>query len=212
MGAQLVATGGLRVGVWLHGSFDPTAEEWSASCRTIADFAKDNDRDLSGFRVLIVTDGGTPDARQRQELFRDTLRGEPVKTAVITEATATDAYKRGIATALGWMNPNFRVFDPSDLFVALDFLDLPSSRFESVWSCLAVLESSLEPNATLRRIATLNRLRPSIPVPRSVSQPPRASGVLRAVRAHKSDSGDVSREASEGPRAAGTRGSDRARK
>jgi hypothetical protein len=188
MGAQLVAVGDLHVGVWLHTASDPPTDEWTASCRNVVDFARDNRGDLTRFRAFIVTDGGTPDALQRKELFGDALRGHPVKTAVITEAIATNALKRGIATALSWMNPNFRVFEPTDLPLALAHIDLDVARFDSIGACLASLQVSLEPNATMRRIAARNRRASSIPVPRSLSEPPRSSGVLRTVHVARGDS------------------------
>ncbi len=117
MGAQLISIGDLSVGVWLHAESDPPADEWSASCRNVAEFAG-GAADLEQFRALIVTDGGTPDARQRKELFQDALRGYPAKISVITEAVANSPLKRGIATALTWMNPNFRVFGPGELMLA----------------------------------------------------------------------------------------------
>jgi hypothetical protein len=193
MGAQLVAVGDLHVGVWLHTRTDPAADEWSASCRGVAELAKaKGGGDLSRFRAFIVTDGGTPDALQRKELFQDALSGYPAKMSVVTEAVATSALKRGIATALGWMNPNFRVFEPTDLPLALDHIGVDMARFDPIWECLAFLQRSLEQNTTMRRMAARNRLAPSIPAPaRLLSERPASSGVLRAVRA---DSAERERE------------------
>jgi hypothetical protein len=212
MGAQLVAVGDLNVGVWLHTASDPPADEWSSSCRNVADFAKDNRGDFTTFRALIVTDGGTPDALQRKELFGDALRGYPVKTAVITEAIATNALKRGIATALSWMNPNFRVFEPTDLGAALEHIGLDRARFDSIWTCLTSLQASLESNVTMGRLAALNRVVLSLAVPRLLSEPPRASGVLRAVKAHTDDSAQQDPGGVGGQRATERSDSSRARK
>jgi hypothetical protein len=194
MGAQLISIGELSVGVWLHAESDPPADEWSASCRSVAEFAGAG-VDLEHFRALIVTDGGTPDARQRKELFQDALRGYPAKISVITEAVANSPLKRGIATALTWMNPNFRVFEPGELMLALEHIGLDRTQFEAIWGCLAFIQRGLEPNATLRRIGARNRMPPSVPVPRGMSERPRSSGVLRAARAEKpSESGEREKE------------------
>lgn len=189
MGAQLIAVGELHVGVWLHTGHDPSAEEWSASCRNVSDFAKLNGGDFTRFRAFMVTDGGTPDALQRKELFRDALGGYPAKMSVITEAVATSALKRGIATALTWMNPNFRVFEPADLPTALNHIGLELARFEPIWECLSSMQSSLELNTTMRRIGARNRIAPSIPAPRILTERPRSSGVLRSAKTAPSTSG-----------------------
>jgi len=189
MGARLVAVGDLHVGVWLHAGSDPPADEWSASCRNVSDFAKESGGDFTRFRAFMVTDGGTPDALQRKELFRDALREYPVRMSVITEAVATSALKRGIATAFAWMNPNFRAFGPGDLGLALDHNGLDVARFDPIWECLASLQSSLESNATMRLIGVRNRMAPSIPVPRAMSERPRSSGVLKAAKAARPDAG-----------------------
>jgi hypothetical protein len=188
MGAQLVNVGDLCLGVWLHTGDDPSPDEWSAGCRVVVDFARENRGDFARFRALIVTDGGTPDALQRKELFGGALRGHPVKTAVVTEAVTTNALKRGIATALAWMNPNCRVFEPTELAAALQHVDLDASHLDPVWACLTSLQASLQPNTTLRRIAVRHRLASPTPVPRPLSEPPRSSGVLRAVKAARSQS------------------------
>jgi hypothetical protein len=190
MGAKLVAVGDLQVGVWLHTSSDPRAEEWSASCQQVADFGKANGGNYARFRALFVTDGGTPDARQRKELFRDALGGYPAKMSIITEAVETSAIKRGIATALAWMNPNFRVFQPTELGLALEHIDIELARFAPIWECLSSMQLPLEPNATLRRIGARNRMTPSIAPARALSERPYASGVLRAAKASRQESGE----------------------
>src|SRR5580658_6918682 len=213
MGAQLVAVGDLHVGVWLHTRTDPAADEWSASCRGVAELAKaKGGGDLSRFRALFVTDGGTPDALQRKELFRDALGGYPAKMSVVTEAVATSALKRGIATALTWMNPNFRVFDPSDLALALNHIGIELTRFEPIWECLSSMQSSLEPNATMRRIGARNRIAPSIPAPRAMSERPRSSGVLRAAKTARSESGEPERDSAARQPVPESRETSRARK
>jgi hypothetical protein len=212
MGAKLVAIGDLQVGVWLHTGSDPRAEEWSASCQSVADLGKANGGDFTRFRALFVTDGGTPDARQRKELFRDALGGYPAKMSIITEAVATNALKRGIATALGWMNPNFRVFEPTELNLALEHIDIELARFDPIWECLAAMQLPLAQNATLRRIGARNRIAPSIAPARASSERPHSSGVLRAAKASRSEPGESERESAHGQRVASRSDSSRARK
>jgi hypothetical protein len=212
MGAQLVAVGGLHVGIWLHTGSDPSTEEWTASCRNVSEFAKRNGGDFSRFRAFMVTDGGTPDALQRKELFRDALGGYPARMSVITEAVVTSALKRGIATALTWMNPNFRVFEPSDLPLALDHIGIELARFDSIWESLASMQASMEQNATLRRIGARNRIAPSIPAPKVMSERPRSSGVLRAAKAERSESRETDRDSAGGQPVSENSDTGRARK
>lgn len=214
MGAKLVAVGDLEVGVWLHTRSDPAPDEWSASCQAVADFGKANGGDFTRFRALFVTDGGTPDARQRKELFRDALGGYPAMMSIVTEAVTTNALKRGIATALGWMNPNFRVFEPTDLGPALEHIGIELARFDAIWECLSSMQLSLEQNVTLRRIGARNRMTPSVaPPPRALSERPYSSGVLKAAKANRQESGESEREsARRHPASPKTTESSRARK
>ncbi len=212
MGAQLVAVGGFHVGIWLHTGSDPSPEEWTASCRNVSEFAKSNGGDFSRFRAFMVTDGGTPDALQRKELFRDALGGYPARMSVITEAVVTSALKRGIATALTWMNPNFRVFEPGDLALALDHIGLELARFDTIWESLASMQASMEQNATLRRIGARNRIAPSIPAPKNMSERPRSSGVLRAAKTARSEAGEADRDSAGRQRVSESSDRSRARK
>jgi hypothetical protein len=212
MGAKLVAVGDLQVGVWLHTASDPRAEEWSASCQNVTAFGKANGGDFARFRALFVTDGGTPDARQRKELFRDALGGYPAKMSIITEAVATSALKRGIATALGWMNPNFRVFEPTELSLALEHIGIELARFDPIWECLASMQLPLEQNVTLRRIGARNRMTPSIAPARLLSERPHSSGVLRAAKASRQESSESESESARRHPVASRSESSRARK
>jgi len=212
MGAQLVAVGDLHVGIWLHTGSDPSAAEWTASCRNVSEFGKSNGGEFSRFRAFMVTDGGTPDALQRKELFRDALGGYPAKMSVITEAVVTSALKRGIATALTWMNPNFRVFEPTDLALALDHIGLALAQFDPIWESLASMQASMAQNATLRRIGARNRIAPSIPAPKGMSERPRSSGVLRAAKTARSESAEADRDSAGRQPVSGKSDSSRARK
>lgn len=212
MGAQLIAVGGLHVGLWLHTGSDPSPEEWTASCRNVSEFAKSHGGDFSRFRAFMVTDGGTPDALQRKELFRDALGGYPARMSVITEAVVTSALKRGIATALTWMNPNFRVFEPSDLALALDHIGIELARFDPIWESLSSMQASMEQNATLRRIGARNRIAPSIPAPKVMSERPRSSGVLRAAKTARSESRETDRDSAGGQPVSENSDTGRARK
>jgi hypothetical protein len=153
MACELVRVGELDIAVWLHTVNDPPQAEWHEACRVQGDYVLSKHGDLSAYRVFVVSDGAAPNTPQRKELFKDVLRGYHVKTAVITTILRTSPAKRGIATALRWFNSNFRVFEPQDIALAIDHIDVGSSGFDPIWKALALMQTNLPPNATMGFIA-----------------------------------------------------------
>jgi hypothetical protein len=151
---RLIHLDGLEVGAWLHTANDPPPGEWAAACNNLADRVGVRDGDFSSLRVFVVSDGGAPNVAQRKELFQVILRGYPVPTAVITTVVATNPVKRGIATALHWLNPQFRVFEPSETRLAIDHIGIARSPFDPIWTVLQSLQGNMPPIKTLGLIAT----------------------------------------------------------
>jgi hypothetical protein len=154
MTCELVRVREFDVAVWLHTVNDPPEADWHQACRVQGEYVLSKHGDLSAYRIFVVSDGAAPNTPQRKEYFKEVLRGYPVKTAVITTILRTSAAKRGIATALHWFNPNFRVFEPKDIVLAMDHLGVPFSGFDPIWKALTLMQKSLPPNATLGLIAT----------------------------------------------------------
>jgi hypothetical protein len=146
--------GTVDVGIWLHTACDPPQDEWDDACRTVANMVERANGDISRYRTFVASDGGAPNARQRKQMNRDILRGYPVKTALVTTVLATSAVKRGIVTALQWLNPQFGFFRPAEILLALDRIDVAPARFHSIWTVLQSMQESLGPNETLRLVGT----------------------------------------------------------
>jgi hypothetical protein len=152
-GFQLIRVADLDVEVWLNTASDPLPADWLQACRAVAESVDAKNGDASSHRMFVVTDGGTPNATQRKQLNRDALRGLPVKIAVVTPVAGTNPIKRGIATAIQWLNPEFRIFEPREVVRALDHIRVTRVQFESIWTTLTIMQRSLPPNETLRLIA-----------------------------------------------------------
>jgi hypothetical protein len=107
-----------RVGnclVLVHGEKPPTAEEWTAY---VAFLRKNWVQRVS--RLLVVTPGPAPTAKQRQEMNHGwTCEG---RIAIVTPS----AIARGIVTALSWFSKDvYKTFAPQNLDDAVAFLELP---------------------------------------------------------------------------------------
>ncbi|MFT3924470.1 MAG: hypothetical protein QM778_18170 [Myxococcales bacterium] len=102
-------------GVWVgvHTAEPPTVDEWTALCGEVAHLR----RETRG--VIIYTEGGGPDSKQR-ELLRAALQNTPQHVAVLTHSSVV----RLISTTLNWLfgRQTICAFAPSDLDGALAFL------------------------------------------------------------------------------------------
>jgi hypothetical protein len=70
-----------------------------------------------------VSDGGAPNVSQRSRSLHEVQGGQPSKIAVVTTVLA-NPIKRGVATALSWVNPSIRFYEPSGVAKALQYLDI----------------------------------------------------------------------------------------
>jgi hypothetical protein len=137
----------LHVALWLHSEHDPSAAEWNSGCQA---FRKQCGENTASLRTLIISDGGAPNAIQRAEFFQPRFGGLH-RTALIS-LSLSNPVKRGIATAISWLNPRFRAFEPERWSEAFAHAGL-ARHFDAVWSELAKLQRGLPENRTLRIIA-----------------------------------------------------------
>ncbi|MEY2937243.1 MAG: hypothetical protein RL033_7992 [Pseudomonadota bacterium] len=148
---RMIQVGHLHVGLWMHSERDPSAEEWTASCRAFRKLRESCGESTGTLRSLIVSDGGGPNSQQRAQFFREAQITQ-YPTAVITNAL-DNPIKRGIATAISWTNPRFRAFDPERWWQAFQHVGL-ADKIARVWSELAELQAQLPPNQTFQLIAS----------------------------------------------------------
>jgi hypothetical protein len=135
--------------IWLHSDIDPISERWTECIREMESLKRNVSGDLSKIKALVVTDGGAPDAVQRRALMTETFGGQ-VKSAAIT-TVLSNPIKRGIATAILWLNPDFRAFAPNQFDLALKHLNLEAYS-ANVLTVLKTLQLKMPPNETLRII------------------------------------------------------------
>jgi hypothetical protein len=88
---------------------------------------------------------------QRAKLFRDIYGSQPVKIAALSNAFSNPIV-RGIVTAVLWLNPSVRTFQPSDWREAFTYLELAGDEVE-IMRAFERMSGDAEPTATLRMLA-----------------------------------------------------------
>ncbi|MEJ7731171.1 MAG: hypothetical protein WKG00_18385 [Polyangiaceae bacterium] len=139
--------------MWLHTTVNPPADEWDAALETIVDHRAARNVAPSGMCHLVVSDGGAPSAKQRAQLLHAVWKGKPGKIAVVTPVL-DNPIKRGVATALTWLNPLSRFYEPSGFRLALQYLDV-TEHTDAIWNAYGELAQQLLPsNNALHLIST----------------------------------------------------------
>jgi len=110
--------------LWLHTEVEPPASQWATAVEQLVKARRQRGLGVDRVRSMVITDGGAPNPAQRVQIARDLHEGRPTKLAVLTLALSHPV-KRGIATALSWVNPSIRFYQPTQFGDALAYLDLP---------------------------------------------------------------------------------------
>jgi hypothetical protein len=121
--------GTLQVVISLHRQDAPKAEEWYEYMQALAIAMVALKGDKSGIRGLSISDGGGPNAKQRDQIneFMRQFTGGRGTISIVT----ANPIVRGIIKALSWFNPQARGFAPDELDEAIDYLGLtPDQRSE----------------------------------------------------------------------------------
>ena len=111
MGMNAITLIGLDVVLVLHTQQDPQPEEWTSYIDLLVKLKKKNAGDVSRIRNMVVTDGGGPNAKQRAQVQTDVFGAAPNKMAAVSNALS-NPLKRGLATAVSWLNPSFLALPP----------------------------------------------------------------------------------------------------
>jgi hypothetical protein len=143
-----VVMGELTVAIWLHSANDPAADRFDAACVAIQELKRTHPGLLKNMRMLVITDGGSPSAKQRAQLNAGALDGVAVKTAAITN-DLKNPIKRRIAQAILWTQPSFKAYGPNQWRDALSYLGIPSTE---IFEVAKRIEQGLTPLETLAAI------------------------------------------------------------
>jgi hypothetical protein len=109
----------------------PTNEEWEEFLKLL----KSRGEHFAKLRILVVTDGGGPNAPQRK-LLEETLKGRPVRVAIVTDS----AKSRFIASAVSLFNRDHKGFAKGEIQNAYRHLGLTPSECRSVESAIRELD------------------------------------------------------------------------
>ncbi|CAN5661468.1 hypothetical protein BH09MYX1_BH09MYX1_40840 [soil metagenome] len=147
----MVEISGLFVSVWLHTSVDPPMRDWDAAIKRILDHRAKHRIPIERLRSFVVSDGGSPNARQRTQLAKEIYESKPSKASVVT-TVLSNPIKRGVATAIQWLNSDFRFYEPRDVDAALSWIGL-EGQFEPLYAEFVVLQKGMPDVKTLAMTA-----------------------------------------------------------
>jgi hypothetical protein len=146
----LVERAGLTLSLCVHTAELVPQNQWDGLIAQLARLGANSKFKPETLRMLVVSDGGAPDARQRVQLS-EVWAGRMIKVAIVVPST-NNPVKLGVITALSWINPAVGFFNAPLMLDALRHLDL-AGELESLWPELMSLQRGLAPVLTLRLIA-----------------------------------------------------------
>lgn len=119
--------------VFVHTKSSPTDAEWDQILGLFRNLPE-----IRKVRVLVYTQGGAPDPKQRAKLSQLLSMIKP-PVAVLTPSPLA----RAAGVAISWFLPSLRVFDADGLDAALDHLDAPEAERIGLKSALVELRREL---------------------------------------------------------------------
>ena len=92
-------------------------------------------------RGLVLTQGGTLESYQRQDLEHTVgpVKGADRRVAIVTDAT----FALGFARALSRRDPTFRAFTQAELDAALEYVEAPRSGWAECKQALSALTAQI---------------------------------------------------------------------
>jgi hypothetical protein len=139
----------VRLVICLHTEVDPPAPEWEHVLRQLNVLIASAPA-RQPLRMLVVTGGGGPDSRQRSQL-REVWGAHAIKVELLVPGLG-NPIKRGLVTAINWINPALAVYTPEKFRDALEYLGL-QHELQDIWHALCTLQNRLAPVQTLSKIA-----------------------------------------------------------
>jgi hypothetical protein len=147
MAFKVVQRGDLDVCLWINTVSNPAKWEWDEPFVQMQALVAKRPDQIPQIVSIVMTDGGAPGATERNRMFKEIFKGQ-ARLSVVTIALG-NPIKRGIATAISWLNPGFRAFEPKNINEAMGHLGLPKD-FRVLEREFADLERMLPANETLR--------------------------------------------------------------
>lgn len=132
-----------RFTLTVHTERVPSDEEWAQYISQVRDHMP-----LEEQRALVVSAGGSPSGMQRKAMVT-ALNGAKVPVAILTNSILM----RSAATAVSWFNPQLKVFGPSDLEPAIDYLQLTPWERTETRNTLAEFQEKLKIDVARRPAA-----------------------------------------------------------
>lgn len=126
-----------RVVVVRQNAEPPSDQEWAQ----FLEILREGRADFERLRVLVLTEGGGPNAAQRESLAR-TLAGKTVRVAIVTDSIAV----RFTVTVIALFHKDIRSFLTSELRKAHAHLGLQLEEVVAVERELATLAALLRPS------------------------------------------------------------------
>lgn len=144
---------GLDVVIALHTLQEPTVNEWAVYVELQLKLKRKAGGDVSKIRNIVITDGGAPNAKQRAQMQAEVFGTEGNKVSVISNSL-NNPLKRGIATAISWVNPEFKALLPEQWRDALKHIDL-TGEIRPILLELERMQTQITPVSTLTQLAAL---------------------------------------------------------
>ena len=118
----------------------PTDRDWDDFLAVLVE----NRPNFQRLKILVVTDGGGPNADQRKRLER-ALDGKPVRVAVVTDSTKV----RFIVSSIALLNREIKTFSRSEISDAYEHLTLTPVERRLAEQTLTRLEDQIDPELKL---------------------------------------------------------------
>jgi hypothetical protein len=148
---KLVLLDTVLVSLWLHTEEAPPEEQWESAVSEIGAARQKLGLSATQLRLLVLTDGAAPSRAQSAGLQKRLFDQKKVLSSVVTPVLS-NPLKRGVATALSWMNPAMAFFSPDEFGAAVAHLGLGPQR-RALWSELMLLATKLPRCETVRRLS-----------------------------------------------------------
>lgn len=124
--------GSLTVIGALNGRNMPTDDEWDSFVATYSGVCDARGKDLSHVTSMAISDGGAPTSKQRQKIAAAVGTDRRLRWVLLS----TSRLARGVAVALSWFQPDFKVYAPEDFHRALRFLGLHDDEGPSLLAAI----------------------------------------------------------------------------